>query len=83
MWAITCLFVRAGHRKQGVSKALAVAAVEHGKANGARAIEAYPITKTDVITEELHVGTVATYEAAGLVEVARPGLRRSVMRLDF
>lgn len=83
VWAITCLFVRAGHRKQGVSKALAVAAVEHAKANGARAIEAYPITKTDVITEELHVGTVATYEAAGLVEVARPGLRRSVMRLDF
>ena len=83
VWAVTCLFVRAGHRKQGVSRVLAVAAVEHARSNGARAIEAYPITRTDVIAEELHVGTVATYAAAGLVEVARPGTRRAVMRLDL
>ena len=83
VWAVTCLFVRAGHRRQGVSRALAVAAVDHARASGARAIEAYPITRTDVITEELHVGTVPTFAAAGLVEVARPGTRRAVMRLDL
>jgi GNAT superfamily N-acetyltransferase len=83
VWAVTCLLVRTGHRKQEVSRALAVAAVEHARAHGARAIEAYPVTRTDLISEELHVGTVATFAAAGLVEVTRPGSRRAVMRLDF
>lgn len=83
VWAITCLFVRAGHRRRGVSRALAAAAVEHARRAGARAIEAYPITRTDVLSEELHVGTVATFAAAGLVEVARPGTRRVVMRLQL
>ncbi len=83
VWAVTCLFVRAGRRKRGVSRALAVAAVEHARRHGARAIEAYPITRTDVTGEELHVGTVATFEAAGLAEVARPGTRRVVMRLEL
>jgi GNAT superfamily N-acetyltransferase len=83
VWAVTCLFVRAGRRRRGVSRALATAAVEHARAGGARAVEAYPITRTDVIGEELHVGTVATFEAAGLVEVARPGTRRVVMRLEL
>lgn len=83
IWAVTCLFTRAGHRRQGVSKALAVAAVEHARSCGASAIEAYPITTKDVITAELHVGTPATFAAAGLVEVTRPTPRRMVMRLDF
>lgn len=83
IWAVTCLFTRAGFRKRGVSRALAVAAVEHARARGARAIEAYPITTKEVIDEELHVGTPATFAAAGLVEVNRPTQRRMVMRLDF
>ncbi len=49
----------------------------------ARALEAYPITTTDVITEELHVGTVPTFEAAGLEIVSRPTPRRVVMRIDY
>jgi GNAT superfamily N-acetyltransferase len=83
VWAITCLLARARHRRRGVSRELAVAAVEHARARGARAVEAYPITTTDVITEELHVGTVPTFEAAGLRIVSRPSKRRVVMRLDF
>jgi GNAT superfamily N-acetyltransferase len=83
VWAVTCLFTRAGHRRRGISRVLARAAVDFARDRGARAIEGYPITTTDVIAEELHVGTVATFEAAGLVEVARPTPRRVVMRLDF
>jgi GNAT superfamily N-acetyltransferase len=83
VWAVTCLLTRAGFRKRGVSKALAAAAVDHARAGGARALEAYPITTTDVIAEELHVGTVATFAAAGLTEVNRPTPRRVVMRVDF
>lgn len=40
VWALTCLFVRAGHRRQGVSGVLARAAVEHARKQGARALEA-------------------------------------------
>jgi hypothetical protein len=40
-------------------------------------------TPTSAISEELHVGTVRTFAAAGLVEVSRPSPRRVVMRLDF
>lgn len=83
VWAITCLFTRAGHRRRGVSRALALAAVEHAREQGARAVEAYPILTTRVIDEELHVGTPATFAAAGLREVSRPTLRRAVMRLDL
>ena len=83
VWAVTCLFTRAGFRKRGVSRALARAAVDFAREHGARALEAYPINTKDVILEELHVGTEATFAEAGLVEVSRPTLRRVVMRIDF
>jgi GNAT superfamily N-acetyltransferase len=83
VWAVTCLFTRAGHRRRGVSRALAKAAVRFARERGARALEAYPMTTTQAIAEELHVGTTATFAAAGLREIGRPTLRRAVMRLDF
>jgi GNAT superfamily N-acetyltransferase len=83
VWAVTCLFTRAGYRKRGVSKALARAAVGFARDRGARALEAYPITTTEVIAEELHVGTVPTFRDAGLTEVSRPTPRRVVMRISF
>jgi GNAT superfamily N-acetyltransferase len=83
VWAVTCLFARAGFRKRGVSRALARAAVAFARARGARAIEAYPITTKNVIAEELHVGTPSVFADAGLVEVGRPTPRRLVMRLEF
>ena len=49
VWAVTCLFARAGYRKRGVARALAVAAVEHARERGARAVEAYPIVVKNVL----------------------------------
>jgi len=83
VWAVTCLLTRAGHRRRGVSRVLARAAVDHARAQGAVALEAYPMTTTAALPEELHVGTVATFTAAGLVEVGRPTQRRAVMRIDL
>lgn len=82
VWALTCFFTRAGYRKRGVSRALARTAVDFARTRGARAIEGYPITTKDVIAEELHVGTQATFLAAGFAQVSRPK-RRVVMRIDF
>jgi GNAT superfamily N-acetyltransferase len=83
VWAVTCLFARAGFRKRGVSRALARAAVDFARERGARALEGYPIVTKDVIAEELHVGTPGVFADAGLTEVGRPTLRRAVMRIDF
>ena len=83
VWAITCFVTRVGFRRRGVSRALATAAVAFARERGARALEAYPIVRTDVLAEELHVGTVGVFEAAGLAEVSRPTPRRLVMRIDF
>jgi GNAT superfamily N-acetyltransferase len=83
IWAVTCLLTRAGFRKRGVSRALARAAVDFARERGARAIEAYPMTRKDAIAEELHVGTEGVFAEAGFAEVSRPTLRRVVMRIDF
>jgi GNAT superfamily N-acetyltransferase len=83
VWAVTCLFTRAGFRKRGISRALARAAVDFARERGARAIEGYPMTTKKVIVEELHVGTEGVFADAGFTEVSRPTLRRVVMRLDF
>jgi GNAT superfamily N-acetyltransferase len=83
VWAVTCVFTRAGFRKRGVSRALARAAVAFARESGARALEAYPMTTKTAILEELHVGTVSVFTDAGLTEVSRPSPRRVVMRLDL
>jgi GNAT superfamily N-acetyltransferase len=86
IWAVTCLFTRAGRRRQGVSYALAAAAVDHARRSGGRALEAYPMVMEPgqpMIAEELHVGTRSVFAAAGLTEVSRPTVRRAVMRIDF
>jgi hypothetical protein len=41
------------------------------------------MTRTDVVDEEFHVGTLSIFAAAGFTEVIRPTIRRAVMRLDF
>jgi GNAT superfamily N-acetyltransferase len=83
VWAVTCLFTRAGFRKRGISRALARAAVEFARERGAHAIEAYPMNTKKVILEELHVGTEGMFADAGLAEVSRPTPRRVVMRIDL
>jgi GNAT superfamily N-acetyltransferase len=83
VWAVTCLFTRTGFRKQGISRALARAAVDFARERGARAIEGYPMVTKDALLEELHVGTEGVFAAAGFAEVSRPTKRRVVMRIDF
>ena len=83
VWAVTCLLTRVGFRKRGVSRALARAAVDFARERGARAIEGYPMVTTDVILEELHVGTRGVFADAGFAEVSHPTPRRVVMRIDL
>jgi GNAT superfamily N-acetyltransferase len=86
IWALTCVFARAGFRRRGISYALVRAAVEFARERGARALEGYPmITKPgqDITWDELHVGNPSIFAAAGFTEITHPTPRRLVMRIDF
>jgi GNAT superfamily N-acetyltransferase len=86
VWAVTCLFTRAGHRRRGLSYALAEAAVAFARGRGARALEAYPMVTepgANITWGELHMGTVSVFAAAGFTEITHPTPRRLVMRIDF
>ena len=86
IWAVTCVFTRAGFRRRGIGYVLARAAVDYARDRGARALEAYPmLTKPgeDITWGELHMGTRSIFAAAGFSEVSHPTPRRVVMRIDF
>jgi GNAT superfamily N-acetyltransferase len=86
IWAVTCVFTRAGFRRRGISYTLARAAVDFARERGARALEGYPmITQPgqEIIWDEIHVGNRSIFEAAGFREVSHPTPRRVVMRIDF
>ncbi|MGZ5368487.1 GNAT family N-acetyltransferase [Aeromicrobium sp.] len=84
VWAITCLVVRAAHRRRGISAALVKAAVEQARRGGARVVEGYPVDTSDRAkpsAADLYHGTVSAFDAAGFGIVARPKPGRAVMRL--
>ena len=86
VWAVTCVFARAGFRARGVAHALVRAAADHARRRGARAVEGYPMLTAPgqkIAWDEIHVGTREMFEAAGFAEVSRPSHRRVVMRVDF
>jgi GNAT superfamily N-acetyltransferase len=86
VWAVACFVTRTEFRRRGVSGALAAAAVDFARRRGARAIEGYAMITApgkEITWGELHVGSRSVFAAAGFREVAKPTLRRVVMRLDF
>jgi GNAT superfamily N-acetyltransferase len=86
VWAVTCVFARAGFRRRGVSYALARAAIDFARGRGARALEAYPMLTQpgeEITWGELHMGTRSIFAAAGFTEAGHPTPRRVVMRIDF
>jgi GNAT superfamily N-acetyltransferase len=75
VWAVTCFVTRAGFRRRGVSRALARAAVDFARPQGARAPEGYPmITEPgrEITWGELDVGSCSIFDAAGFTQVSHP-----------
>ena len=85
VWAVACLVVRRGFRGQRLTFDLVRASVDHARERGARAIEGYPMITggAEITWDELSVGPVGAFAAAGFVEVSHPTKRRLVMRLDL
>ncbi|NEM90968.1 GNAT family N-acetyltransferase [Galbitalea soli] len=86
VWALTCFVVRTGYRRQGISGALARAAVDFARDRGARALEGYPMATepgVEITWGELFVGSRSVFEEAGFEQVSHPTPRRYVMRVEF
>ncbi|WP_051138825.1 GNAT family N-acetyltransferase [Agromyces italicus] len=83
IWAVSCFVVPRAYRKRGVGKALAEAAVDFARANGARLVEGYaidPSTHPKIAAADLFHGTVSMFVGAGFAEVARPNADRAIMQ---
>jgi GNAT superfamily N-acetyltransferase len=86
VWAVTCVFARAGFRGRGIAHALVGAAADRARGCGARAVEGYPMLTRPgqrIAWDEIHVGSRSMFQAAGFAEVSRPSHRRVVMRIDL
>lgn len=81
VWLLPCLFVRDGHRGQGVSHALVSAAVDLARREGAPAIEGWPLAATVQRSADAFVGREQVFADLGFRCVDRPSPGRAVMRL--
>lgn len=71
VFSVICLTVARAHQQTGVSRALLAAAVEHARAHGAAAVEAYPVDTGQRRLDPLAVycGTLSLFTAAGFTVV--------------
>lgn len=79
VWSLSCLYIRRGHRRQGVATALIHGAVAHARAQGAVALEAYPLD-AGATPGSSFTGYASTFVRAGFVEVARHVPARPILR---
>lgn len=84
VWSIVCFYIDRRDRRSGVGTTLLGAAVRRASERGARWVEAYPVdleaTTVRKASAELFTGTLAMFEEAGFVEVARRSPTRPVVR---
>lgn len=83
-FAITCFYVRAGRRRQGLMRPLIQAAVALARSQGASLLEAYPNDPRPAQkVDNAYRGLAACFREAGFVEVARRSPVRPIMRLGL
>jgi len=74
-------YIRAGYRKQGLTRTLLDAALALAKKRKARFVEACPIdSERKLVWGEGYVGLAPVFRAAGFAEVARRSPTRPLMR---
>ncbi|MFT4212524.1 MAG: GNAT family N-acetyltransferase [Microbacterium sp.] len=85
VWAVTCFSVRREFRGLGVTPALLDGAIEFARASGARILEAYPMDPTvrRIPVNDLYLGVLSVFLAAGFTEVGRSHPHRAVVALDL
>ncbi len=82
VWSLSCLYVRIGYRKRGVTSALIAAAVKAAKRAKAPALEAYPLDAKKTPSAS-GTGYSTTFARDGFAIVASPTPARPIMRHDL
>ncbi|WP_211852516.1 GNAT family N-acetyltransferase [Plastoroseomonas hellenica] len=82
VWSLSCLYVRKGYRRRGVTAQLIAAALEAARRAGAPALEAYPFDAA-VSPSASGSGYASTFARAGFKVVARRAPARPIMRHDL
>jgi GNAT superfamily N-acetyltransferase len=82
VWSISCLYVRKGCRRHGITFALIAAAVKAAKLAGAPALEAYPLD-ANLTPSASGTGYASTFARAGFKTVAGDNTPRPIMRHDL
>ena len=82
VWSVVCFYVVRDERGGGLAAALLEAAVDFAATRGATAVEGYPrdTAGTTRHANELFVGSMSMFAAAGFQEVARRSPQRPIMR---
>ena len=82
VFAVTCFYIRAGHRGRGLMRALAQAAVGYARRRGADALDVCPIdSDRKLLWGEGFVGLAPAFRDLGFEEIARRTPTRPLMRL--
>ena len=77
VWAVTCFFVAQAHRGQGLMTRLVEEAAARAQAEGARALDAFPIEPDALAGCEGYTGIASVFRRAGFRAVrGRPGMVR-------
>ena len=79
VWSLSCLYVRKGYRRKGVTTALIKAALQVARQAGAPALEAYPLDAS-ISPSATGTGFASTFERLGFKTVARHFEPRPIMR---
>ncbi len=84
VWWITCFSVDSRYRRSGVGGALLNADADFARVHGASEVQGHPVDveglkAAKVSGSAVYTGTVAMFDAAGFVEIARTSPTRPVM----
>jgi GNAT superfamily N-acetyltransferase len=82
VWSLSCLYVRKGFRRRGVTAALVAAALAAAERAGAAALEAYPFDAA-LSPSASGTGYASTFARAGFRIVTRRTPARPIMRHDL
>jgi GNAT superfamily N-acetyltransferase len=81
LWSVVCFVVRPEFKGRGLMSRLLAAAEEYARQNGARVLEAYPLSPSGRLKSyEGFQGITTVFERAGFQEVGRLGPRQAIMR---
>jgi GNAT superfamily N-acetyltransferase len=85
VWSVTCLFIKAGHRRRGLSLAMLQHAQQFVASRGGRLIEGYPKDPPKGFpgASSAWTGMASTFLKAGFTEVERRSPTRPIMRCDL